>query len=94
MECLELLKEYKRNNSRENFDSLYVFNLIFPRILRSRKTLIYSFYSVFMTFPKGYVPPNKKAADEKAKQLADEKAKQLADEKAKQLQMRRPNNCR
>jgi putative serine/threonine protein kinase len=22
MECLELLKEYKRNNSRENFDSL------------------------------------------------------------------------
>ncbi len=34
-----------------------------------------------MTFPKGYVPPNKKAADEKAKQLADEKAKQLADEK-------------
>ena len=26
-----------------------------------------------MTFPKGYVPPNKKAADEKAKQLADEK---------------------
>ncbi|MDP8906236.1 MAG: hypothetical protein M3M88_01800 [Thermoproteota archaeon] len=38
-----------------------------------------------MTFPKGYVPPNKKAADEKAKQLADEKAKQLADEKAKQL---------
>ncbi len=38
-----------------------------------------------MTFPKGYVPPNNKAADEKAKQLADEKAKQLADEKAKQL---------
>ncbi|MBA3977506.1 MAG: hypothetical protein H0X50_04830 [Nitrosopumilus sp.] len=38
-----------------------------------------------MTFPKGYVPPDKKAADEKAKQLADEKAKQLADEKAKQL---------
>ena len=27
-----------------------------------------------MTLPKGYVPPNKKAADEKAKQLADEKA--------------------
>ena len=38
-----------------------------------------------MTLPKGYVPPNKKATDEKAKQLADEKAKQLADEKAKQL---------
>jgi hypothetical protein len=38
-----------------------------------------------MTLPKGYVPPNKKAEDEKAKQLADEKAKQLADEKAKQL---------
>ena len=36
-----------------------------------------------MTFPKGYVPPNKKLADEKAKQLADEKAKQLTDEKAK-----------
>ncbi|HZH38453.1 MAG TPA: hypothetical protein VEX17_00110, partial [Bacillales bacterium] len=34
-----------------------------------------------MTFPKGYVPPNKKTTDEKAKQLADEKAKQLADEK-------------
>ena len=27
-----------------------------------------------MTLPKGYVPPNKKAEDEKAKQLADEKA--------------------
>src|SRR6476660_1534997 len=39
----------------------------------------------YMTLPKGYVPPNKKAEDEKAKQLADEKAKQLADEKAKQL---------
>jgi hypothetical protein len=38
----------------------------------------------FMTLPKGYVPPNKKA-DEKTKQLADEKTKQLADEKTKQL---------
>jgi hypothetical protein len=38
-----------------------------------------------MTLPKGYVPPNKKAADEKARQLADEKARQLADEKARQL---------
>ena len=34
-----------------------------------------------MTLPKGYVPPNKKADEQKAKQLADEqKAKQLADE--------------